>query len=250
MKEKGLVSQSGVFFNFFLGLGIALSGLFIGKSLEQTVHHLKRDSAYVKVKGLAERKVKSDEGKLRIIFDLAGNDIEELIKCATENLDALRKFVAENGIQSTECFEHAIKILDTHADFVPTKHTPTPPLHRYRVNWRFLITSNDVDKIDVIHQRLNDFSIKQTMKNKDLSPVYTIPLPEYEFTKLEQIRAEIIAEATQSARKAADQFAIDSKCRVGAIQHADQGSIAISASSMDKVKRLRLVTYVAFNLVN
>jgi hypothetical protein len=249
MKEKGLVSQSGVFFNFFLGLGIALSGMFVGRSIEQSVIQMRRNRASVHVKGLAERNVKSDEGELIVTFGIDGNDLEEMVKCSSENVDALRKFFAENGVQATECFENVVQIADSHATFVPTKSRPTLPPNRYGVSWSIGVKSNDVDKIELVYQRANEFLVNQTMKYKDLCPRFGVSTPHYTFNALEPIRAEIIAEATQSARKAAEQFALDSKCKVGSIQHADQGSISVDGGWSDKVKKLRLVSYVSFNLV-
>ncbi|MDR1208542.1 MAG: SIMPL domain-containing protein [Holosporales bacterium] len=249
MKEKGLVSQSGVFFNFFLGLGIALSGMFIGKSVEQSVVQLRRSRASVVVKGLAERKVKSDEGEATVHFGITGNDLDALVKCSNENADALKKFFAENKIQATELSENAVRIVDFHSTFVPTKYNSTLPANRYGVFWSVEVKSSDVDKIELLYQRANEFLLNQTMKSKDLCPEFKMDRPHYTFNALEPIRAEIIAEATQSARKAAEQFAVDSKCKVGSIQHANQGSVNVDGGYYDKVKNIRLVTYITFNLI-
>jgi len=53
--------------------------------------------------------------------------------------------------------------------------------------------------------------------------------PSYIFTKLNNIKPEMIAEATKNARKAAEQFAADSGSRVGKIRRAYQGVFSIEA---------------------
>ena len=66
----------------------------------------------------------------------------------------------------------------------------------------------------------------------------------------------MIAEATQSARQAALQFAKDSGSRVGEIRNAVQGAFSITSPNEEYnevgsiYKKIRVVTTVTFNLVN
>jgi hypothetical protein len=52
--------------------------------------------------------------------------------------------------------------------------------------------------------------------------------PEFLFTKLNNIKPEMIAAATKNAREAAEQFAEDSGSTVGAIKNARQGFFSIN----------------------
>jgi len=51
--------------------------------------------------------------------------------------------------------------------------------------------------------------------------------PTYLFTRLNDIKPNMIAEATASARKAADQFALDSGSKISGIRRANQGVFVI-----------------------
>jgi hypothetical protein len=53
--------------------------------------------------------------------------------------------------------------------------------------------------------------------------------PTYMFTKLNDIKPEMIAAATANAREAAEQFARDSKSKLGKIRHASQGMFTIAS---------------------
>lgn len=81
------------------------------------------------------------------------------------------------------------------------------------------------------------------------------------FTKIEEIMAPMLAEATKSARAMADQFAKDSGTRVGGILKASQGTFTIVGEKDKSVsehysrdtpesfkKRVRVVTHVTFRL--
>ena len=63
---------------------------------------------------------------------------------------------------------------------------------------------------------------------------------------------ELVAEATENAHKAAEQFAHDSKSKVGKIQTASQGlfSIEDAAPGLEYRKNVRVVTTVVYSLID
>ena len=72
----------------------------------------------------------------------------------------------------------------------------------------------------------------------------------YEFTKLNDIKPEMIAEATKNARTAAEQFARDSNSKVGKIKKASQGLFTIqdAAAGLEDKKNVRVVNTVEYLL--
>ena len=80
----------------------------------------------------------------------------------------------------------------------------------------------------------------------------------YTFTRLNDIKPRMVAEATQDARAAAEQFAKDSGAEVGAIKSATQGYFSIEARDGDSgggwgvsdtpYKKVRVVTTIDFYL--
>src|SRR3546814_2974498 len=72
----------------------------------------------------------------------------------------------------------------------------------------------------------------------------------YSFTKLNDIKPAMVAEATKDERKAAEQFAQDSGTGVGGIKSATQGYFSIGARDGDDMgngadstyKKVRVVT--------
>ena len=72
----------------------------------------------------------------------------------------------------------------------------------------------------------------------------------YEFTKLNDIKPEMIAEATKNARTAAEQFAHDSNSKVGKIKKATQGLFTIedAAVGLEDKKNVRVVNTVEYLL--
>ena len=79
----------------------------------------------------------------------------------------------------------------------------------------------------------------------------------FTFTGLNEIKPEMVAEATQDARAAAEQFAQDSGAGVGSIRRATQGYFSIDARDGDAsgwgaaetpFKKVRVVTTIDFTL--
>ena len=79
----------------------------------------------------------------------------------------------------------------------------------------------------------------------------------YTFTGLNDIKPEMVAEATRDARASAQQFAQDSGAGVGPIKDATQGYFSIEARDGDSggwgvsdspYKKVRVVTTVNFSL--
>jgi hypothetical protein len=80
--------------------------------------------------------------------------------------------------------------------------------------------------------------------------------PTYLFTRLNDLKPEMLAEANANARKAAEEFARSSKARVGGIRRASQGVFEILPrdpapgimEGSQVQKTLRVVTTVEFEL--
>jgi hypothetical protein len=72
----------------------------------------------------------------------------------------------------------------------------------------------------------------------------------YEFTGLNEIKPEMIAEATKNARKTAEQFAKDSDSELGKIRTADQGQFSINDRDQNTpwLKNVRVVTTIVYYL--
>ncbi|MCF0175103.1 MAG: SIMPL domain-containing protein, partial [Bacteroidales bacterium] len=72
----------------------------------------------------------------------------------------------------------------------------------------------------------------------------------YEYTELNSIKPEMIAEATKNARLAAEKFAEDSGSKVGKIMNASQGQFSIENRDpyTPFIKKIRVVTSMTYSI--
>lgn len=73
---------------------------------------------------------------------------------------------------------------------------------------------------------------------------------EYLFTRLNEVKPEMIEQATRKAREVAEKFASDSKSTLGKIRKATQGQFSISARDKNNphIKKVRVVSTVEYYL--
>jgi hypothetical protein len=73
---------------------------------------------------------------------------------------------------------------------------------------------------------------------------------EYIFTRLNEIKPEMIEEATRKAREVAEKFAMDSQSTLGKIKRASQGQFSISDRDKNNphIKKVRVVSTVEYYL--
>ena len=75
---------------------------------------------------------------------------------------------------------------------------------------------------------------------------------EFKYEGLNEIKPEMIEEATRNAREAAQKFAKDSDSRLGKIKTASQGTFTIENrdSNTPYIKKVRVVSSVTYYLKN
>ena len=110
---------------------------------------------------------------------------------------------------------------------------------------KILVRTNKIENVKKAHEKTLSLADKDVTLDNEYDTRLT-----YEFTGLNKIKPEMIAEATQNARKSADQFARDSNSKVGNIKSATQGLFTIedAAVGLEERKNIRVVTTVVYNL--
>ena len=209
-----------------------------------TIRSVKRMEEFVTVKGLSEREMPADLAIWPITFSAAENDLTRL----QEHMQAARKtvqqFLIESGFEVSEISNAAPQITDVQAtsDEVDVSKRP----FRYRANLTVLLRSPKVAKVKAAIETCD----KLVQQGITLGGGDYMSKPQFLFTGINQVKPDMIQEANRNARKAAQQFAIDSNSSIGNIRHAVQGTFEVNYvdSSTPDRKIVRVVTTVDFYL--
>lgn len=224
------------------GLLVALGLVALGITLGRSFVEIKDRDRIVTVKGLAEREVAADRVIWPLVFKEIGNDMTTIYNSVNRKTDIVCAFLKENGITDGEISVAAPQILDLRAERYSNNDTP----YRYNVTAVVTVTSSQVDKVRELIKRQADL-LKLGVAIVDGDYRYNT---QYEFTGLNDIKPEMIEEATRAARSAADKFAKDSDSRLGKIRRANQGQFVISNRDENTpyIKQVRVVTTIDYYL--
>jgi len=222
-----------------LAVGAAAGGAFIGKGVENA----RIGDRNVTVRGLSEREVKADLAVLALKFAGAGDELAAVQADVDGDLAAVRRFLAQQGYAASEIDLGRFEVTDQYA----REYQPSEVKARYRVAQTVIVRTPNVDRVQATSRAL-DALVRQGVVLQDYNG------PSYIFTKLNSVRAPMIAEATASARNGAEQFARDSGSNLGGIASATQGSFEIlgrddiGEEASQVFKRVRVVTTVSYSL--
>lgn len=215
---KGNDRFGAVAFGLLLALGLIVSGWVLGAQIKA----IRLGDRYVTVKGLVERKVKSDLAIWPLSYKEAGDDLASLYQKTEADRKAVLDFLSEQGIQSSEIELGIIRVVDTQAnEYGGGNRAP----HRYIAEQQITVRTSRVDQVAAAAQKTMVLLQKRVVLGGN--PGQSLA---YKFNGLNSIKPDMITEATRNARAAADRFAADSGSKVGAIRQANQGVFSILSS--------------------
>ena len=219
-----------------LAIGIMIGGYLLGDGIVRA----KEADRAVTVRGLAEREVTADLATWTITYSATAADLVSAQASVDRDSKAIRDFFAELQFPDDALQPTGINVSQYTDRGVP----------RYTVRQRMTLRTTDIERAEQAARRQADL-VRSGVVLEDGSNI------NYSFTGLDAIKPEMVAQATQDARAAAEQFAEDSGADVGAIRRATQGYFSIDARDGDAggwgvadtpFKKVRVVTTVDFSL--
>ena len=235
-------NQGGLFFlGLFVAVGLAIAGYYIG----QTLYNAKVALNTAEVKGLAERRVSADRVNWTISHSVSGKEkqeIPDLYKEAETHQQTIIDLLMNNGFDESEIHVGVLNYLyreyrDENQKLVDESHI---------LSGTISVESNKVDQVMKVRSKVNKL-ISQGINIENGTP-------SFHFTKLNEIKPEMLSEATKNARIAANEFAKNAGVKVGGIRSALQGNFFIRDAGEEygdttKIEKdVRVVTTITFYL--
>jgi hypothetical protein len=251
MDRRAPFSVSALMAALLIGAGVAIGGYFVGDGFYRA-----RAERYVTVKGLVERNVKADLALWIISYTATAPDLNSGNDKLEQDHKAVVAFAQVHGFAAAEVQVQPTTVTDAFANAYGNRRPD--PAQRFVVKGGIQIRSTNVDAVRKAAQDTGDL-VKQGVALGENYP----QAPQYSFTRLNDIRPAMLAEATRSARAVAEQFAADSRSRLGPIRRANQGVFEVTGrdassggdrggnddqGSIDK--KVRLVTTVDYHLID
>lgn len=233
------MKSSSIITGTIVAIGLLALGLCVRSGLRTFNWGSQRT---VEVRGLATREVNANRVTWPIVFKETGNDLPMVYNSVTATNDIIVNFLKTNGIPESEISISAPEVTDLRAD----RYNIQPIPYNYSVQSVVTVSSGQVDKVRQLINRQGELLsrgiaiIAQDYSNRIV----------YEYTELNSIKPEMIAEATKNAREAAKKFADDSQSELGKIKSAHQGQFSIEDRDAytPYIKEVRVVTSLTYFL--
>lgn len=224
-------------------LVLAISMIIMGESIRSGIQNFNSSNRTVTVKGLAEREVKADKVTWTLKYKELGNDPSDMYSILEQKNNRVVTFLKSAGLSDEEISINPPIIADRQADNYGNEIMN----YRYKATSVITVTSTNVDKVRQLMRRKTEL-MKQGIAI--VTEEYGDNGVTYEFTHLNDIKPEMVEEATKNARATAEKFAEDSECRLGKIRTASQGQFSIEDrdSNTPYIKRVRVVSTIEYTL--
>jgi hypothetical protein len=209
----------------------------------------RRADRFVTVKGVAELEVEADLVVWPMAVSVTADDLSDAQAALAQHLDQVREYLAEFGLDSAAVILQGTQVTDRVAERFARLE---PGQQRYILSSTLSVRSSDLDAVESAYRavgRLIGDGVPLSVPGG-----YGELRPTWVFTGLNEVKPAMIADATASAREAAEQFAIDSGSELGRIRRADQGVFQILsrtpgiAESFERFKQVRVVSTIQYYL--
>ena len=237
MKENNTFNMA--LLGCFIFLVLSSLGYFLGNAIIE----YKLYDRSVKVKGLSERDLNADIVIWPIQYSIASNKLDGLYQSIDDKNKTITDFLETNNVSSSEITIALPSITDKSAQ--QYSHN-TKAAFRYTAVQTVTVYSKNIKAVRSVMNNLSQLGKHGIVFTGGNFQSKT----EYIFTHLNEVKPEMIAEATRKAREVAQKFAADSESKLGKIKRASQGQFSIRSRDKNNphIKRIRVVSTVEYYL--
>src|SRR5699024_8922529 len=229
------VRSGSLILGICLVVGLTLLGYVAGnaalsvKAMERTVT----------VKGLSEREVTANIAAWPLTFQVASNDLDEVYQTIEDKSAIIRDFLKRYGISDEEIIPSPPNVTDVYAQQWGDQSSVK---FRYSGSGTVTVHSEQVEAVREAMANVLELGKRGVVVAGDQYAGQRSGM--FLYTRLNDIKPEMVEEATKKARSVAEKFAEDSNSRLGKIKRARQGQFSINDrdSTTPHIKKVRVVS--------
>lgn len=229
---------------FFSGLAIMVGLIVLGFNIPKAVSDYRSFDRIVNVKGLCEREVKADKVIWPVTFKVVSDDIQSIYSQIDRNNQTIISFLVSGGLSENEISIAVPVISDKYAN----EYGNNDRTYRYIASSVITVCTDKIDQVLELMSKQSELLKKGIVTGGNTWENQV----QFKYEGLNDIKPEMIEEATKNAREVADKFAKDSGSKLGKIKTASQGTFTIEDrdSNTPEIKKVRVVTSVTYYLKN
>jgi len=217
----------------FISSALIVFSILLSGAVYLAAQNFSKQGAYIEVKGLSEKIVKADTAIWSMSFEVKSNNIDMLYADIEKNITTIKAFLVEKGFEASEINIAPVNIYqDTYKDAA----------FRYNSHNQISVYTKKVD----LAKATSNETLFLVKRGVILNQNYI----SFEFSDINSIKPEMLADAIKNARDTASQFAKNSGSVVGSVARGNQGVFDITDKDpgSPEYKKIRLVSTLRFLL--
>lgn len=220
-KQLGHADGGLFFLGLFLALGLIISVYLVGG----VVREIKVRDKTISVKGYAEQPIEANLGVWSASLRVEDKDLKVAATKLAKDREVLLGFLKGLGYETSDIQLSAIGIEEEYKR--DEKGRSTNELDKYELSQRFAIESSDVKLIARTSVESGDLLTQGLQLH--------VHSPKYLYTKLNDLKLEMLAKATANGRERVLKLISASDAEIGSLRSASQGVFQITPVNSTEV---------------
>lgn len=204
-----------------LAIGLVLSSIIFGWFYSNS----KKGDEAITVTGSAKKRIKSDLVTWSAGVTYQAPQLSEAYRSLSENVPRVKQYLVSKGIAENQITISSISTTALHKQ--NENGGESSEIMAYSLRQSVDVRSNDVDKIAQIAREATEL-INQGILLESGSP-------QYSFTRLGDLKIEMLGEAAKDAKTRAEKIAASTGNSIGAVRSARMGVMQITAADSTEV---------------
>lgn len=217
------VERNGHLFNAGFAIAVALVLSSIVGAWAYT--HQKKGDQAVTVTGSAKKRIKSDLVIWKSGVTYQATQLSEAYKSLSDNVPRVKQYLISKGIPENQITISSISSQTLHDK--DSNGEETGKITGYSLRQELEVRSNDVEKVAQIAREATEL-INQGILIESMPP-------EYHYTKLGELKIEMLAGAAKDAKERAQQIASSTGSTIGSVRSAKMGVLQITPADSNDV---------------
>lgn len=211
--------------NFRAGLALAIALVLSSIVFGWAYSHAKNTEQAVTVTGSARKRIKSDLVVWRAAVSYQAPQLADAYKSLSDNIPRVKQYLVSKGVADNQ-----ITISSISSSTLTGKDdqgNDTGQITGYSLRQELEVRSTDVEKIAKIAREATEL-INQGILLESMPP-------EYQYTKIGDLKREMLGEAAKDAQERAKQIASSTGSKIGSVRSAKMGVMQITAADSSEV---------------
>ena len=208
-------------FAVILALGLIITGFIIGNTWKK----VSRGSVTITVTGSASKNIRSDLAEWQGSYSNEAPSMTEAYTKLTQSSNKVKNYLVSKGFDANKLVFSSVTTLTIYEKNKDGNNTTN--IIAYRLTQTVKLESNEVDKVDLLSREATELILQGV-------EIDSYP-PQFFYTKIGDLKVEMIGLASQDAKLRAEQIANSTGDKVGEVRSSKMGVIQINAKNSTDV---------------